>query len=61
MPFDALTALREAGHPIDFVPEEQRAVFASLSEEEVRVVNNLKARLDALADSEVEAQELKVF
>jgi hypothetical protein len=61
--FDALTALREAGHPVDFISPGQREVFASLTEDEVGVINSLKSRLDALNedDGEVEAQELKIF
>ncbi|MEZ0093841.1 aroma-sacti cluster domain-containing protein [Streptacidiphilus sp. EB129] len=63
MPFDALTALRDAGHPVDFISEAQRDVFAALTEDEVRVINGLKARLDAVneVEAEVEAQELKMF
>jgi hypothetical protein len=54
MAFDALAALREAGNPVDLLSEEQRAVFAQLSEAEVAVLNSVKERLDAASDSEVE-------
>ncbi|BCB82899.1 aroma-sacti cluster domain-containing protein [Phytohabitans suffuscus] len=61
MSFDALSALREMGHPIDFLTDRQRAVFASLSEHEVAVLNSLKRRLDAADDQDVEGHEVKVF
>jgi hypothetical protein len=61
MPFDALSALRTAGHPIDFLTEGQRSVFANLSESDVEVLNSLKHRLDLVADAEVEGHEVKVF
>ena len=61
MSYDALAALRAAGHPIDFLSEKQRAVFAALTPAEVDVLNSLKTRLDAVADVDVEAHEVKVF
>lgn len=60
MPYDALSALRAAGHPIDFLTEEQRAVFAGLDEAEVTLLNSIKRRLDALPDAEVEGHEVKI-
>jgi hypothetical protein len=60
MPYDALSALRTAGHPVDFLTEEQRAVFAALSEPEVALLNSIKHRLDALPDAEVEGHEVKI-
>lgn len=53
MAFDALTALREAGNPVDLVTAEQREVLAQLTEAEVAVLNSIKARLDAASDAEV--------
>jgi len=61
MPFDSLAALRAAGNPIDLLTQEQREVFASLTEEEVRVLNSIKRRLDALEDPEVEGHDVKVL
>ncbi len=59
-PFDALAALRAAGHPVDLLGERQRQVFAELTRPEVDLLNTLKARLDAAA-GEVEGQELKLI
>lgn len=61
MSFDALSALRAGGHPIDFLTDGQRAVFAELSEAEVNLLNSIKDRLDAAADADVEGHEVKVF
>jgi DNA-binding CsgD family transcriptional regulator len=61
MAFDALAALRAAGNPIDVLTNEQKQVFASLSEEEVAVLNSIKRRLDLLEDPEVEGHDLKVI
>ncbi|MCG5212949.1 aroma-sacti cluster domain-containing protein [Streptosporangium sp. KLBMP 9127] len=58
--FDALTSLREAGHPIDLLNERQRQVFAELSRPEIELLNSIKTRLDAAA-GEVEGQELKLI
>lgn len=60
MTFDALDALREAGHPVDLLAVEQRSVLAGLSESEVAVLNSVKDRLEAAA-GEVEGQELKLL
>jgi hypothetical protein len=49
-----LAALAEAGFPIDMCTDEQLAVFAGLSAEEVRVIVDIKARLDAV-EPEVQA------
>ena len=54
MTFDALTALREAGSPVDLLTDAQRAVLATLTEEEVAVLNSVKRRLDGASDAEVE-------
>lgn len=62
MPFDALAALRAAGNPVDQLPEAHREVFASLTEEEVEVLNSIKRRLDAIdEDVDVSAHDQKVF
>jgi hypothetical protein len=45
---DQLTALAAAGFPIDSVTQEQRAVFSSLSEDEVTLLIDLRARFDAV-------------
>ncbi|MFI6484532.1 aroma-sacti cluster domain-containing protein [Nonomuraea sp. NPDC050663] len=60
MPFDALTALLEAGHPLEFLTDGQRAVFAALSEPEVEMLNSIKAKLEEADDTDVEGHEVKV-
>ncbi|MER6115332.1 aroma-sacti cluster domain-containing protein [Streptomyces sp. NPDC001743] len=60
MTFDALHALREAGHPVDLLAVEQRSVLSALSELEVQVLNSVKERLEAVA-GEVEGQDLKLL
>jgi hypothetical protein len=59
--FDALSALQAAGHPVEFLTEGQRAVFAGLTPPEVDLLNSIKARLDAAEDADVEGHELKVL
>lgn len=54
MTFDALAALRQGGNPVDLLTAQQRDVLASLTEDEVAVLNSVKRRLDAVADAEVE-------
>ncbi|MEV0581334.1 aroma-sacti cluster domain-containing protein [Nonomuraea sp. NPDC050310] len=61
MSFDALTALLEAGHPLEFLTDGQRAVFAGLSESEVEVLNSIKAKLEEADDADVEGHEVKVL
>ncbi|WP_299530388.1 aroma-sacti cluster domain-containing protein [uncultured Streptomyces sp.] len=60
MPFDALHALREAGHPVDLLAVEQRSVLSALSEHEVQILNSVKERLEAVS-GEVEGQDLKLL
>lgn len=62
MAFDALEALREAGNPVDQLSQAQREVFASLSEDEVEVLNSIKRRLDEIdEDVDVTAHDAKLF
>ncbi len=60
MAFDALSALRAAGSPVDLLTEEQRVVLGQLTEEEVAVLNSIKERLDSASDNEVEGHDLKI-
>lgn len=60
MTFDALTALREAGNPVDLLTTEQQAVLAQLTEDEVTVLNSVKQRLDAVSDAEVEGHSTAI-
>jgi DNA-binding CsgD family transcriptional regulator len=60
MAFDALARLREAGNPVDLLTAGQRNVLAQLTEEEVAVLNSVKARLDAVSDAEVEGQSVSI-
>ncbi|MFJ6792995.1 aroma-sacti cluster domain-containing protein [Streptomyces sp. NPDC091268] len=62
--FDPLTALREAGLPVDQLSAAQRDVLARLTEEEAAVVVSVQHRLveaDAGADAEVWAHDLKLL
>lgn len=62
MSFDALQALRDAGHPVDLLAAEQRSVLAALNESEVQVLNSVKDRLEVAAgDAEVEGQDIKLL
>lgn len=61
MSFDALTALQAAGHPLEFLTDGQRAVFAGLSEPEVDLLNSIKSRLEEADDTDVEGHEVKVL
>jgi len=45
---EQLAALAAAGFPIDSLTEEQRAVYSTLTEEEVRLLIDLRSRLDAV-------------
>jgi hypothetical protein len=57
MPFDALAALRAAGTPVDLLSAEQQEVFASLTEDEVAVLNSIKRRLDLIEEPEVQGHD----
>jgi hypothetical protein len=60
MAFDALATLRQAGNLVDLLTQEQRDVLAQLTEEEVTVLNSVKARLDAVSDADVEGHSLTI-
>jgi hypothetical protein len=60
MSFDALTALRNGGNPVDSLNESERGVLAQLSQEEVAVWNSIKSRLDAAGGGEVEGQHVYI-
>jgi DNA-binding CsgD family transcriptional regulator len=61
-PFDSLEVLRNGGHPVDSLSDSQRAVLASLDPHDVRVLNSIKERLDAVSeDAEVEAQGVRLL
>ncbi|MDQ2838858.1 MAG: hypothetical protein M3Y42_20690 [Actinomycetota bacterium] len=51
---DPLAALEAAGFPIEAITDEQRAVFADLSADEVALLIDLRSRLDAV-EPEVQA------
>jgi hypothetical protein len=62
MAFDSLTALRQAGNLVDMLTLAQQEVLAQLTEEEVAVLNSVKARLDAVSDPDVEGHAgTKIF
>jgi len=54
---DPLTALIAAGFPLEGISDDQRAVFATLSPEEVTLLIDLRARLDAV-EPEVQAHNV---
>lgn len=45
---DPLAALEAAGFPIDRITEDQRAVFGTLSDDEVALLIGIRSRLDAV-------------
>jgi hypothetical protein len=61
MSFDSLAALRAAGNPVDLLSEEQQAVFASLTEDEVAVLNSIKRRLDSVEEADVMGHDVKML
>ncbi len=60
MAFDSLAALRAAGNPVDLLSEEQQAVFASLNEDEVALLNSIKLRLDNAEEADVIPHVIKI-
>lgn len=60
MPFDAISALRRAGNPVDLLTTAQRDVLAQLTEDEVAVLNSVKQRLDAVSGAEVEGHSIVI-
>jgi Transmembrane secretion effector len=46
MAYNAIEALRQAGHSLENVPAEKMAVLAALTPQEVDVLNSVKSRLD---------------
>jgi hypothetical protein len=44
---DTLSQLEEAGFPTSRIPDEQKQVLSSLTDEEVRVLTSIKQRMDA--------------
>jgi len=60
MSYDAMAALRAAGHPVDVLSENQRGILAGLSESEVATLNSIKTRLDAAGNTEVEGQDVYI-
>lgn len=54
MTFDALSALREAGSPVDLLSDEQRTILGQLSEAEVGVLVSVQERLNAVSGADVE-------
>lgn len=61
MSFDSLAALRAAGNPVDLLSKEQQEVFASLTEDEVAVLNSIKRRLDSVEEADVMGHEIKMI
>ncbi len=61
MTFDALTALRQGGNPVDMLTLAQQEVLAQLTEAEVATLNSVKARLDAVSDHDVEGHGTKIL
>ena len=58
--YDPVTALREAGFPIDALSAAQRDVLADLTEQETDVLVSVQNRL-LRADPEVVAHEVKML
>jgi hypothetical protein len=61
MSFDSLAALRAAGNPVDLLSKEQQEVFASLTEDEVAVLNSIKRRLDSVEEADVMGHDVKML
>lgn len=60
MSFDALEALQQGGQPIELLSGSQRAILASLNEQEVDVLLSIQRRMDEVR-GDVEGQELKLL
>ena len=58
--FDPISALRDAGLPVDQLSEPQREVLASLTEQEAAVIISVQSRLRE-TEGEVVAHELKML
>jgi hypothetical protein len=58
--YDPLTALRDAGCPVDQLSLSQREVLSSLTESETAVLVSVQHRLREV-ESEVEAHDLKML
>ena len=43
---DPLQALRDAGVPVDDIPEEQRAALAELSDQEMKTLLDIRRRVE---------------
>jgi hypothetical protein len=50
MSFDAISALREGGAPVDLLSDEQRGVLATLSPEEAEVIVSVNQRFAAIEE-----------
>lgn len=61
MSFDPLTALREAGSPVDQLSEAQRAVLSSLDDHEVAVLVSVQQRLRDTQDGDLEGHNMKML
>lgn len=61
MPFDALSALRDAGSPIDAFTEDQRRVLMELTPREVAIWISIKERLEAAGGGDVAGQDLNML
>jgi hypothetical protein len=60
MAFDPLRQLADAGNPVDMLTNEQKAAFGQLTEEEVRVITSVQAKLSAVS-AEVEGQDFNIL
>ncbi|ASW53574.1 hypothetical protein CIK06_04300 [Plantactinospora sp. KBS50] len=60
MSFDAITALSDAGQPVELLTVRQREALATLTEQEVAVLVDVQRRLHD-ASPDVEGQELKLL
>jgi hypothetical protein len=58
--YDPISALRAADFPVDQLSESQRAVLASLTEEETAVLVSVQRRLVA-AEDDVVAHDMKLL